>query len=120
MSIDVLEAAQMRNYDPRYTDRAWLAVELGALIERAAWREIGGLLVHVALAVAPIAGPPARVVEAAALPPRSAGHGPSSWADASWITSELALHVAALMDPDGDLQAAALRAAGLVARLEIV
>lgn len=119
MSIDVFAAAQMRNYSKNYTDRDWLAVELGPLIERAAWAELGGLLVHVALAVAPIAGLPARLAEAQTLLPRTAGMGPPAWADASWITSELALHAAALADQDGDLQGLALRAAGVVARIEV-
>lgn len=117
--INVLEAAQTRSYSPNHADRGWLAAAMGPLIEAAAWRELGGLLVHVALAVAPIGGLPARLAAAAEQPPRSAAMGPSSWADASWITSELALHVAALMDPDGDLQALALRAAGVVARIEV-
>lgn len=44
--------------------------------------------------------------------------GPPLWGDASWVTSELALHAAALAGVDGDLQGLALRAAGVIARIE--
>lgn len=120
MSIDIFSAAQRHSFAPHYTDRSWLAVELGSLIERAAWEEIGGLLGYVALVAAPLArGLAARVVDAQALAPLSAGMGPPSWADSAWVTSELALHVAAMVDPNGDLAALAIRAAGVVARIEV-
>jgi len=61
----------------------------------------------------------ARVVEAQELAPLSAGMGPPAWADPAWIASELTLHAAALAAPDSDLQALALRAAGVVSRIEV-
>lgn len=114
--INVLDAAQQRSYDPRYTDRAWLATELAALIGSAGWAELGGLAIHVALAVAPIAGLPARVSEAQALAPRTAT---PAWSAPVWVAAELGAHVAALTAPGSDLQALALRLAGAVARVAI-
>lgn len=61
----------------------------------------------------------ARVVEAQELAPLSAGMGPPAWADPVWIAAELAQHVAAMTAPGSDLQALALRAAGVVARVEV-
>lgn len=114
--INVLEAAQLRSYDPRYTDRVWLAAALAEMAGRAAWAELGGLAIHVALAVAPVAGLPARVAEAQALAPRTAA---PAWSDPVWVAAEIGAHVAALTAPGSDLQALALRMAGAVARVEI-
>lgn len=114
--IDVLAAAQLRTRDPRYTDRAWLATELARLITAASWAELGGLAVHIALAVAPLAGPAARVAEAQALAARTAA---PAWGTPAWVAAEMTAHAAALTASGSDLQALALRLAGAVARVEI-
>lgn len=41
------------------------------------------------------------------------------WSDPTWIAAELTLHAAAMTAPGSDLQALALRAAGVVARVEV-
>lgn len=117
MPIGLRAAALPRTYSRHYTERTWLAAELPPMLTRGAWVELGGLFVHIALAVAPIAGLPARISAARELPPLSGGE--PAWADPVWITVELGLHVAAILDPANDLQTAALRAAALVARLEV-
>lgn len=114
--IDVLLAAQLRSREAHYTDRTWLQAELARLITAQEWSTLGGLLVHVALAVAPIAGLTARLAEASALQPLTAA---PAWNDLVWVAGELAAQAAALTAPDSDLVAAGLRAAGAVARVVV-
>lgn len=114
--IDVLAATLSRTYNPLYKDRAWLAQELPALISAKAWAALGGLLVHVAVAPAPLPNLPARLAEAAALAPRTQG---PAWSSESWVSAELTAHVAPLVASDSDLVALALRMAGVVARVEL-
>jgi hypothetical protein len=121
MSFDVLAAAQQRRYSQNYRSAAWLAAESEALISSGEWAELGGLMLHVALAAAPIGGLPARLAAASDQPPRSAG---SAWGDAAWVAAEVRLHVAALLDvlPGGatqTVQGVALRAAGALARVAL-
>lgn len=115
--LNVVDAAQRRSFAPHYTNRAWLAAEMAALITSAAWEELGGLAAYVALLAAPLArGLPARVAEASALEPRTAA---PAWSDASWLAAEMAAHAAAVCAPGSDLQALALRLAGACARVAV-
>lgn len=114
--IDVLAAAQARAYSPLYTDRTWLAAQMAAQISSGEWALLGGLAFHVALAVAPLAGPAARLAEAQALAPRTAA---PAWSTPAWVAAELAAHAAALTASGSDMQALALRMAGAVARVAI-
>ena len=50
--IDVFAAAQLRSFDPNYANRAWLATECEALIAAGNFASLGGLMLHVAFAVA--------------------------------------------------------------------
>ena len=52
--IDVFAAAQLRSFDPNYANRAWLATECEALIAAGNFASLGGLMLHVAFAVAPL------------------------------------------------------------------
>lgn len=115
--IDVLREAMGRSHDRKYADRAWLAAELPPMITRGEWATLGGLLVHAALAAAPVARLAERLEAERVAPPLSAG-APAR-GDASWAAVELGLHLAAVLNPAGDLQAAALRAAGAVFALEL-
>ncbi len=117
MPIDLRAAALPRTYSRHYTERTWLAAELPPMLARGAWAELGGLFVHIALAVAPIAGLAERLSAARELVPLTPGD--PVWSDPAWVSGELGAHIAALLNPASDLQAAALRAAGAVARLEV-
>lgn len=117
MPIDVIAATLTRAYSRHCTERTWLAAELPPMLARGAWAELGGLFVHIALAVAPIAGLAERLSSARELAPLTPGD--PAWSDPAWISGELGAHIAALLNPASDLQAAALRAAGVVARLEV-
>ena len=108
MSINVIAAG--RSYSPNYLDRAWLAAEFAQLVAAQAWADVGGLAVHVALAVTPLVGLAACIATAVALDPLT--EGPTA--------AELTAQVAALTAPGSDLQTLALRLAGAVARLEAV
>lgn len=102
MSIDVIAAAQGRAYNPNYSNRAWLAAEMGALIAAQDWATLGGLALHVALAQAPIAGNLAQLIADAA---------PQGEID-------MAAQVAELTTAGSNLQALGLRLAGAVAKME--
>ena len=117
MPIDLRAAALPRAYSRHYAERTWLAAELPQMLARGAWVELGGLFVHIALAVSPIGGLAERLSAARELAPLSSGD--PVWTDPAWAASELGQHIAAVLNPASDLQAAALRAAGVVARLEI-
>ena len=114
--IDVLTAALLRTYNPLYKDRTWLGQELPALIAAKSWALLGGLLVHVVVAQAPVPNLAARVAAATALAPRTES---PAWSSESWVSAELTAHVAPLVASDSDLVALALRMAGVVARVEL-
>lgn len=113
--IDVFAAAQLRSFDPNCANRAWLATECEALIAAGNFASLGGLMLYVALAVAPLQGLRDLVGAATLLPFLSAGEAHPT--DPAWVAAEMRLHLAGLVAADSDLVTLAINAAGALRRV---